>query len=137
MIRTVCKTGIYGLLALMLLSLSALAQDENESNTIYIPMEPPFVVNYGGEGRLKYLKTEIVLRVDNVHTASATRHHMALLRNAIVMLLSRQQEETVSTQEGVELLRQTAREEINALLESEGAQPGVTEVYFNSLVIQQ
>lgn len=137
MIRTVCKTGIYGLLALMMLTLPALAQEEGEGNAIYIPMEPPFVVNYGGQGRLKYLKTEIALRVDNVHTASAVRHHMALLRNAMVMLLSRQQEETVATQEGVELLRQTARDEIDALLESEGEQPGVTEVYFNSLVIQQ
>ncbi len=128
---------LLGLLCL----LPPLAAQEQEpgadTNSIYIPMEPPFVANYGGKGRLKYLKTEVSLRVNNVHTASAVRHHMPLLRNAMVMLLSRQQEETVSTQEGVEQLRQTAREELNELLDSENAIPGITEVYFNSLIIQQ
>lgn len=109
----------------------------SESGSIYIPMEPPFVTNYGGKGRLKYLKAEVSLRVDKVQTATAVRHHMPLLRNAMVMLFSRQQDATVSTQEGVELLREAAREELNALLASESAPPGITEVYFSSLVVQK
>ncbi|HEY7885535.1 MAG TPA: flagellar basal body-associated FliL family protein [Cellvibrionaceae bacterium] len=113
------------------------AQDAAPQGSIYIPMEPPFVVNYGGVGRLKYLKTEISLRVADVHTASAVRHHMPLLRNALVMLFSRQEEDTINTQQGVEQLRQLAREELNALLASEGAPTGIVELYFNNLIIQQ
>jgi len=123
-------------LGLLMFCVPLKAQDKPLSGAIYIPMEPPFVVNYGGVGRLKYLKTEISLRVADVHTASAVRHHMPLLRNAIVMLFSRQEEDTINTQQGVEQLRQLARDELNALLESEGAPKGIVELYFNNLIIQ-
>ncbi|UTF58874.1 flagellar basal body-associated protein FliL [Gilvimarinus sp. DA14] len=127
------------LLGLTLLSLVALAQEKEEvvEGSIYIPMQPPFVVNYGGEGRLKYLKTELTLRVNDVHTAAAVRHHMPLLRNAMVMLFSRQSEESITTQEGVALLRETAKEEIIALLEAEQGAADVLEVYFNNLIVQK
>ena len=100
-------------------------------------MQPPFVVNYGGAGRLKYLKTELTLRVNDVHTAAAVRHHMPLLRNAMVMLFSRQSEEAITTQEGVSQLRETAKQEIIALLESEQDEADVLEVYFNDLIVQK
>lgn len=128
-------------ISLLGLSLTAWAQEESAGNlvdgAIYIPMQPPFVVNYGGAGRLKYLKTELTLRVNDVHTAAAVRHHMPLLRNAMVMLFSRQSEETITTQEGVSQLRETAKQEIIALLESEQEEADVLEVYFNDLIVQK
>lgn len=126
----------------LLLAISSVttAQEEKEAvveGSIYIPLEPPFVVNYGGSGRLKYLKTELSIRVHDVHTASAVRHHMPLIRNAIVMLLSRQSEESVTTTEGVEKLRETAKQEIIDLLKSEQNAAEVLDVYFNNLIIQK
>lgn len=125
----------------LLLSAASLAQSDSESNavegSIYIPMQPAFVVNYGGAGRLKYLKTELSLRVNDVYTASAVRHHMPLLRNAMVMLFSRQTEDSITTQQGVTQLRETAKAEIIALLESEQAEHDVLEVYFNNLIVQK
>ncbi|MBU2886328.1 flagellar basal body-associated FliL family protein [Gilvimarinus agarilyticus] len=113
------------------------SEEDVVEGSIYIPMEPPFVVNYGGAGRLKYLKTELSLRVHDVHTASAVRHHMPLIRNTIVMLLSRQSEESITTTDGVERLRQTAKKEIIALLEAEQNAAEVLEVYFNNLIVQK
>ncbi|WP_020207500.1 flagellar basal body-associated FliL family protein [Gilvimarinus chinensis] len=128
-------------LGLLLLSLSlvtaAQEKEEEVEGSIYIPMQPPFVVNYGGAGRLKYLKTELTLRVNDVHTAAAARHHMPLLRNAMVMLFSRQSEESITTQEGIAQLRETAKSEIIALLESEQGEADVLEVYFNDLIVQK
>lgn len=119
----------------------ALAQDGQDEGltegSIYIPMEPPFVVNYGGAGRLKYLKADLALRVQDVHTASAVRHHMPLIRNAMVMLLSRQSEESVTTTNGTEHLRQAAKEEIIRLLKAEHSAAEVLDVYFNNLIVQK
>ncbi|MDO3381439.1 flagellar basal body-associated FliL family protein [Gilvimarinus algae] len=131
-----------GTLALLLLLAGAAswAQDDQEGSvegSIYIPMQPPFVVNYGGTGRLKYLKTELSVRVNDVHTAASVRHHMPLLRNAMVMLFSRQSEESITTQQGVEQLRETAKEEIIALLETEQSANDVLEIYFNNLIVQK
>ncbi|MDO3388683.1 flagellar basal body-associated FliL family protein [Gilvimarinus sp. SDUM040013] len=132
------------LLLLMLLACTSTVwgQEEEEAEgavegAIYIPMEPPFVVNYGGAGRLKYLKTELSLRVNDVHTASAVRHHMPLIRNAMVMLLSRQSEEAITSTDGVEKLRESAKQEVIALLESEQNAAEVLDVYFNNLIVQK
>lgn len=114
------------------------AEDEvTPETTTYIPLAPPFVVNYGGVGRLKYLKAEISVRVDDAATAKAVRHHMPLIRNNLVMLFSRQSEEDVKTQEGKERLRQNALAEINALIAAEDGTSAVVDLFFNNLIIQQ
>lgn len=104
---------------------------------IYIPLKPPFVVNYGGVGRLKYIKTELSVRVKDTESANALRHHMPLIRNSMVLLLSRQTDTDLDTQEGKEMLRQNALAEINALLEAEEGQSGVVDLFFDNLIVQQ
>lgn len=116
---------------------SASSAPPANARTTYIPLAPPFVVNYGGPGRLKYLKAEMSVRVDDLESANSVRHHMPLIRNNLVMLFSRQSEEEVNTQEGKERLRQTALKEINDLITAEDGKSGVVEVYFNNLIIQQ
>lgn len=116
---------------------SASSTPPANARTTYIPLAPPFVVNYGGPGRLKYLKAEMSVRVDDLASANSVRHHMPLIRNNLVMLFSRQSEEEVNTQEGKERLRQTALKEINDLITAEDGKSGVVEVYFNNLIIQQ
>lgn len=103
----------------------------------YIPLAPAFVVNYGGVGRLKYLKAEISVRVDDSTSANAVRHHMPLIRNSLVMLFSRQTEEDVKTQEGKERLRLAALAEINTLIAAEDGESAVVDLFFNNLIIQQ
>jgi flagellar FliL protein len=113
------------------------AEAVKTANTTYIPLAPPFVVNYGGAGRLKYLKAEISVRVEDLENADAVRHHMPLIRNNLVMLFSRQTEEDVKTQEGKERLRKAALAEINALITAEDGKSNVVDLFFNNLIIQQ
>lgn len=112
-------------------------EEEALDSAIYVPLAPPFVVNYGGGGRLKYLKTEISVRAADVQTSAAITHHMPLIRNAMVLLLSRQTDEDIDSQAGVENLLITARDEIIALLKAEQTEHKVVEVYFNSFVVQK
>ena len=102
---------------------------------IYIPLKPQFVVNYGGAGRLKYLKTGVTIRLNNSDAASSVRHHLPFIRNNLVMLFAAQTDETLESQEGREAMRVAALTEVRELLEREdGIDPEqVVDVLFNSL----
>lgn len=104
---------------------------------IYIPVKPAFVVNYGGVGKLKYLKLEISLRVKDTSASNAVRHHMPLLRDCLVTLFSRQMDQDIDTQEGKELIRVMALEGVRKVLIEEDGEEGVTDLFFNNFVIQR
>lgn len=102
---------------------------------IYIPLEPQFVVNYGGAGKLKYLKTQVTLRLGDSAAASAVRHHLPFIRNNLVMLFAAQTDETLESQDGRESMRAAALAEVRDLLAREDGIPAesVVDVLFNSL----
>ena len=104
---------------------------------IYIPIKPPFVVNYGGIGRLRYMKVEVSLRVTDAAGANDVRHHLPYIRNNLILLFSAQAEDQLDTQEGKELLRQAALAEITKVLEAEVGTSKVEDLYFNQLVVQK
>lgn len=87
----------------------------------YIPLEPALVVNYGGPGKARFIRAELSVRAENAADATEVMHHLPLIRDRMVSILSAQTEEVVSTAEGREYLRAYALAEINtALLKVEG-----------------
>ncbi|WP_323813741.1 flagellar basal body-associated FliL family protein [Cellvibrio sp. NN19] len=88
----------------------------------YIPLEPALVVNYGGPGgKPRYVKADLSLRAENAEDATEIMHHLPLIRDRLVSILSAQPEEIVSSVDGREYLRVFALAEINkALLKVEG-----------------
>lgn len=123
---------------------SAAVESERVENTevsmtqpaIYIQIRPAFVVNYGGKGRLKYIKADVAVRLDNAEAANSVRHHMPYIRNNLVMLLSAQTDESIASQEGKEALRQEALQVVRDIIEQEDQVGGVVDLYFNSFLIQ-
>jgi flagellar basal body-associated protein FliL len=65
----------------------------------HVQLQPTFVTNYGPteNGRFKYLKTDISVRVSIQAAEMAARYHLPALRNALILLLSQQDEAAVST----------------------------------------
>lgn len=107
------------------------------SKPLYIPIKPALVVNYGGEGKLKYIKVEISLRVKDTAASNAVRHHLPLIRDYLVSLFSRQNDENVDTIEGKERLRTTALEDVRTLLLEEDGDEGVLDLFFVHFVVQR
>jgi flagellar basal body-associated protein FliL len=87
----------------------------------YIAIEPALVVNYGGPGKARFIKAELSLRTETGTDATEVMHHLPLIRDRLISILSAQTEEIISTAEGKEYLRVYALAEINkALLKVEG-----------------
>lgn len=109
------------------------------SGSIYVSLTPPFITNYDGGGRLKYLKTELSVRV-RAPADNQIRQHMPYIRNQLIILFSSRLEEHLTSTEGKEQLRLQALQEIKAaldLLESPGASNSVQDLYFTSYVVQR
>jgi len=67
----------------------------------------------------------------------ATRYHLPALRNALVLLLSRQDEATVSTGGGRELIRTEALAELRTILEIEEGEPCIDDLMFTNFIVQR
>lgn len=81
----------------------------------YIPVTPPLVVNFGGPspGRTRYIKAELSIRTENGEDAAEVIHHLPLIRDKLISLISAQTEEEISSPDGKEKLREQALVEIN------------------------
>lgn len=113
-------------------------EDSNPDGLSYVDLGAPFVTNYDGGGRLKYLKTQVSLRV-RPPANDAVQQHMPYLRNELVMLFSRQLEEDLTSTQGKEELREQALELIRDALDnlaSPEAAANVQNLYFTAFVVQ-
>ncbi len=120
--KLVRKCGfILAALAASLVSCSVLASggggDTFKEGVNYLPIKPHLVVNYGGTGKVKYIKAELSLRTEDMHSAQEVSHHMPLVRDTLIMLISSVTDEQMASPEGKEKMRLEALEKINAALD--------------------
>jgi flagellar FliL protein len=121
---------------LILFSFAGVSQAEVASKTKYIHLTPAFVVNYGNRGRMKYLRTEIALKVMGATAASAVTSHRPYIRNNLVLLLTSQDGDIVNSSSGRETLRKAALEEVRALMTELEGMPFVDDLFFENFVVQ-
>jgi len=113
------------------------ARAEPAGEPEYVTLAPAFVVNFqAGNARARYLKVEIDAVTRAPEAAQSVHKHMPAVRNALVLLLSRQSYEELMAHEGKERLRAEALAEIRAVLEAQAGAPLVEDVYFTSFVMQ-
>lgn len=115
-----CGIALVGLVSGFMVSF-AFASEGGESfkeGVNYISIKPPLVVNYGGPGRVKYIKAELSLRTEDAHSAEEVSHHMPLIRDTLIMLISSVTDEQMASGEGKEKMRLEALAKINEALEN-------------------
>ncbi len=124
------------LAGLILFSFANLSQAAGASETKYIHLTPAFVVNYGNTGRMKYLRTEVALKVTGASAATAVSTHRPYIRNNLVFLLTAQDSDIVNSTSGRETLRKVALDEVRALMTELEGMPFVDDLYFENFVVQ-
>ncbi len=122
-------------------SLPAMAEDEEGEKLAeevrYVELKPPFVTNYGGPGKLKYVKAEVSLRVDSQEAFRAVNSHIPSLRHTIIMVLSQQTDDTVTTMEGKEQIRLQALSELQEIMSKEEGGKMIEDLLFSSFFVQR
>lgn len=103
----------------------------------YYELDPAFVVNYGDpNGRLKYLKVDVALRLQNPDQKDKIDDYLAEIRHIMVMKLSALDEKRVLEPTAQEEIRQEALEEIKNYFIEEKLPAYVTDLLFNVFLVQ-
>lgn len=113
------------------------AAAEGAAGAVYVTFKPAMVTNYGGPGRIKYVKADMSIRVESAAVADSIQHNMPLIRNNILNIMAKQTDESLGGQPGKEAMRQEALKEIQTIIKHEADLEGVLDLYFNSIVVQK
>lgn len=124
-----------------LFPLSAGAQEEGGEGGAsgFVEMKPALITNYGvaRQGRLRYVRAEVTLRVEEGGNAARVEYHMPYLRSALLMVLSKQEEALLVTPEGRDHIRQEALAAMRTFLEKEEGTPQVSDILFTNFLVQR
>ena len=125
-----------------LLQINAHAQEEGGGEGAaggFVEMKPALITNYGvaRQGRLRYVRAEVTLRVEEGGNAARVEYHMPFLRNALLMVLSKQEEAILVTPEGRDHIRQEALTSMREFLEKEEGAPQVSDILFTNFLVQR
>ncbi|WP_394170812.1 flagellar basal body-associated protein FliL [Saccharospirillum alexandrii] len=118
------------------LSLPASAEDAIATGPTYVELEPSFTINYGEGSRLRYLQASISLLVPDGTAALEVSTHSDAIRHEIIMLISAQDRETLTSTTGRSELQAELLEQIQGYMEQETGAPQVDQVLFTAFVIQ-
>ncbi|PIE20622.1 MAG: flagellar basal body-associated protein FliL [Neptuniibacter caesariensis] len=106
-----------------------------EDYVSYIELKP-FVTNFGGVGKTRFLKCEVTIQVSSQAAHHSVNHHLPHIRNDIVFLLSAQTDETVGTVEMQQALAKKALKKVQNILVEEEGEGFVSDLFFTSFVVQ-
>jgi flagellar FliL protein len=113
------------------------AKEEPPKPVVYLPLDPPFVVNFFEQGSLRYLQVSMEVSTrEQPPTVEEIKRHMPVIRNNLLALLSSQSFKDVSQPEGREAIRTSALAEVQKIMEQQTGKPLVEALYFTSFVMQ-
>ncbi|MCH9670182.1 MAG: flagellar basal body-associated FliL family protein [Gammaproteobacteria bacterium] len=111
-------------------------KDAPRQEAIYVSVEPPFTVNFSGDGNARYLQVGMDIMTRDPDVREQLERHMPVIRNDLVLLLSSKTAEDLGTLEGKEELQQETLSAVRRVIEDETDLTGVEAVYFTSFVMQ-
>lgn len=105
---------------------------------LYLPLDPAFVVNFVNQGVLGYLQVELEIMYHDNELLERVSNHMPAIRNGLILLLSDQEFEKLSSLSGKEQLRKEMMQTINELIltEEELAENLTGEVFITNYIMQ-
>jgi flagellar FliL protein len=103
---------------------------------IYVPLDPPLVVNFERNGRMGFLQATLQVMTREQAVQEAISRHMPVIRNNLLLLLSAKTYADVASREGKEQLRQEALAEINRVLGEQQVEGLADDLYFTGFVMQ-
>ena len=107
---------------------------EEPPEAIYMPLSPQFTVNLLGDKH--YLRTTIQLELANNETKDSIEANNPAIRHALIVLLSNNYVENISSGTGKMDLQNRAVEVLNKTLKKYAKKEGIEAVFFTEFVSQ-
>lgn len=102
----------------------------------YLPIDPPFIVNFTHLGALRYLQISIEIMYPQEYIIDRVIEHMPAIRNSLILLLSDQPYEKLSTLEGKEVLRGEMVAAVNEIVYPDSIIEFPGEMFITNFVMQ-
>jgi flagellar FliL protein len=112
------------------------AQKKTKARLNYVPMDPPFVVNFNADTDIRFLQIAVEVGTRDPEVVELVKEHRPAIRNSLVMLFGNQDPYALNTREGKEKLRSETLSEIQKVMKEETGDKGVESVFFTSFVMQ-
>ena len=103
---------------------------------LYLPLDPPFVVNFRDDDSLRYLQVGVTLMSHDADALAAAKAAEPVIRDALVSLFSSQEYSIISNTAGRDKLQAQALVVVRKIVQERLGKPGVDALYFTSFVMQ-
>lgn len=107
-----------------------------KGESFYLPIDPPFIVNFTHLGALRYLQISLEIMYPDRASLDLVDMHMPAIRNALILLLSDQPYEKLSTLEGKQKLRGEMVAAVNEIIFPETVNGNPGEIFITNFVMQ-
>jgi len=112
------------------------AQASGGGNSLYVSLEPAFVVNVNDGLRVRHMQISLQVKLKQADFAAYIEQHNPAIRHAMVMLFSGQETAQLKTVAGKQALMDKALAAIQQVLHENIGNDGIDAVYFTDLIIQ-
>ncbi|MHC1480540.1 flagellar basal body-associated FliL family protein [Frateuria aurantia] len=102
----------------------------------YLPLDPPFIVNFQEQDGLHLLQIGISLMSHDAATIEAAKNANTVIRNDLLLMLSNQDFQTLSGEQGKLDLQKHALDVVRKAVPAAAGHQGIEAVYFTSFVMQ-
>jgi len=102
----------------------------------YLELGKEFVVNLEDNSKVNFMQVEIQVMANTTEPLTLIEHHMPVIRNKLMLILSSQKYEEVNTREGKQKLRESIKQAIQEVLHEASPEANIEAVYFTSLIMQ-
>lgn len=103
---------------------------------LYLPLEPAFVVNFRDDQSMRFLQVGVSLMSHDQVALTTAKDADPVIRNALLMLFSRQDYAILSDPLGKQKLQEQALEAVRKIVGDRLGRPGIDALYFTSFVMQ-
>lgn len=102
----------------------------------FLPLDPAFVVNFRDDDSMRYLQVGVTLMAHDPAALDVAKEEDPVVRDALVMLFSRQNYAILSDPAGKQKLQAQALDAVRKIVAAHSGKPGVDGLYFTSFVMQ-
>lgn len=125
------------LIVVLILSSSAFAAGGGgNSNSPFIPLNPPIIVNIVDGGKVRHMQVIIEIKLVDPTESAKVDLHKGPIRHELILLLSSQDAATISSALGKEQLRKDALAAVQKVMQEQEGKPIIESLYFTNFIIQ-